>query len=135
MTPLRARAEVVAELIRAGLQVRLTSDAAVLRSLGPPAPAPATAPPDRRAVEVGRRVQAAARRLPWNVTCLHQAIAAQRMLRRRGLPQEVHISLRPAEDLAAHAWVTSGGSPVVGGDGGGDPRVATLSLPAGRGRR
>lgn len=133
MTTLLSRIEVVAELVRARLAVRLRSDAAVLRSLGTPARQPL--PTELRggqAAELGRRVQVAANRLPWHSSCLHKAIAAQRLLRRRGLPQEVHVSLRPGEELAAHAWVTSGGTPVVGGDGDGAPRVVTLSLPSGR---
>jgi hypothetical protein len=52
-------------------------------------------------------------------TCLTQALAAQVLLQRRGLPARVHIGVARDEEagLAAHAWVESQGRVVVGGSG------------------
>ena len=66
--------------------------------------------------EIGQRVARVARRLPLGAVCLHQAVAASGLLRRRGLPAEVHFGLtRSAEGaLVAHAWCTSAGVAVTG---------------------
>lgn len=120
--------EAVVELLLASLQVRSRPDAAVLRRLGVPSEIPhATAPPDLTAISVGRAVAGVARRLPWTPLCLPQAMAASRLLDRRGLPRELHLSARTGGGgLEAHAWVTSAGHPVIGGDGRGHMRVVTL---------
>jgi hypothetical protein len=70
-----------------------------------------------QAVLIGRTVAATANRLPWHPTCLRQALAVQRMLRRRGIPSQLHLGITSANDAAAHAWVTVDGQPVVGGRG------------------
>jgi hypothetical protein len=71
----------------------------------------------REAELVGRAIAGAARRLPWHPTCLRQALAAQRMLRRRGIASRLHLGVTGATATAAHAWVTVAGRPVVGGQG------------------
>jgi len=44
------------------------------------------------------------------VTCLERAVAAQRMLRRRGFPADLHIGVRPVPPgFEAHAWLTLDG--------------------------
>lgn len=88
---------------------------------------PATPPPggvgSERAAEVGRVVAAVARRLPWRADCLPQAIAAQRMLRRRRLPTRLVVGARaggaPGEDvtMALHAWLVHGDRVVIGRQG------------------
>jgi hypothetical protein len=57
--------------------------------------------------------------------CLTQAIAVQRLLRRRGYPAELRIGVRKGEDasLDAHAWVESGGEVVIGGRGLADDHI------------
>jgi hypothetical protein len=42
---------------------------------------------------VGRIVARIAHRLPRHPTCLRQGLAVQRMLRRRGMPSELHLGL------------------------------------------
>jgi Transglutaminase-like superfamily len=71
----------------------------------------------REAARVGRTVARAADRLPWHPTCLRQALAAQRMLRRRGIPSRLHLGVADATAGEAHAWVTVAGHPVVGQSG------------------
>lgn len=53
-------------------------------------------------------------------TCLPQALAAEALLTRGGLPAELQIGVKktPSGKLAAHAWVVSDGRIVVGDLGG-----------------
>jgi hypothetical protein len=62
-------------------------------------------------------VEAAARRLPWRTVCIEQGLAAQRMLRRRGIDARLHYGARndhSASKLEAHVWVTVDEVPVIG---------------------
>jgi len=62
-------------------------------------------------------VEAAARRLPWRTMCIEQGLAAQRMLRRRGIDARLHYGARndhSAGKLEAHVWVTVDGVAVIG---------------------
>jgi hypothetical protein len=54
---------------------------------------------------------------PWmNALCLPRAVAAQAMLRRRGIASRLCLGVACDEDaLAAHAWVEVGHEVVVGG--------------------
>jgi hypothetical protein len=65
-------------------------------------------------LQVGWAVQTAARRVPWQAVCLPQALAAGLMLRRRGIACNLNLGVVGSADLAAHAWVESGGVIVVG---------------------
>jgi hypothetical protein len=53
-----------------------------------------------------------------SATCLVQALAADALLRRRGVASELRIGVRTGRDpgvpLEAHAWVESGGAVVTG---------------------
>lgn len=71
-----------------------------------------------------------ARRVVPGATCLPQALTAESLLLRSGLPSQLHIGVRKAADdgLEAHAWVESDGRIVIGDLPGG---LATYSrLPA-----
>jgi transglutaminase superfamily protein len=71
-------------------------------------------------VEIARAVAwavaAAARRMPFEATCLPQAIAAQAMLRRRGVAASVYLGAGRDEEgrMEAHAWVDAAGIGVTG---------------------
>lgn len=66
--------------------------------------------------EVSWAVTAAARRVPWRAKCLEQGLAAQAMLRRRGLASVLHYGVKSeAGGLRAHVWITIDGRNVVGG--------------------
>jgi hypothetical protein len=56
--------------------------------------------------------------MPGVTTCLAQALAAQVLLGRRGLPAKVRIGVdqHNKERFLAHAWVESNGRIVVGGE-------------------
>ena len=67
--------------------------------------------PDR----VARAVQRVSRVVP-GATCLTQALAAQVLLERRGLPTRLRIGIRDrSQAMQAHAWLESGGMTVIGG--------------------
>src|SRR5262245_22144954 len=57
-----------------------------------------------------------AQRIIPSATCLPQAIAAEALLTRGGLPADLRIGVKKTSDgkLAAHAWVESDGRIVVG---------------------
>lgn len=60
-------------------------------------------------------VRRASRRLPIRCVCIHEGLAAQLMLRRRGFPALLHYGARTGdENLAAHVWVSVGGKIVIG---------------------
>ena len=67
---------------------------------------------------IARAIERGSRHAPRRATCLVQALAADAMLRRRGVPSVVHLGVlgqRPGgEPLEAHAWVESGGVVVTG---------------------
>jgi hypothetical protein len=42
-------------------------------------------------------------------------MAARGMLRRRGIPGELHLGIASTAPLSAHAWLTVGGHVVQGG--------------------
>ena len=62
-------------------------------------------------------VEAASRRMPWRTVCIEQGLAAQRMLRRRGIDARLHYGARNDHSvgrLEAHVWVTVDGVVVIG---------------------
>jgi len=66
---------------------------------------------------VGAAIERVARHHPVRVTCLMQAIAATRMLARRGIPSTTLFGVRRGEapHPDAHAWVQAGDVVVTGG--------------------
>jgi len=99
---------------------------------GLPPAVPLTAEQVREARRVGWAVMAVSRTRLLKTVCLGQAIAAQTMLKRRGIPSTLHLGVakeplspplieaRTILDkggLAAHAWVTTGGLFVTGSAG------------------
>jgi Transglutaminase-like superfamily len=61
---------------------------------------------------------AAARQVPWHAMCFQQGLAAQLMLRRRGIPSVLYYGAAPdgLNGLAAHVWVRDGDVNVIGGE-------------------
>ena len=61
-------------------------------------------------------VTAAAACVPFRAVCFPQAIALQRMARRRGIDAILHYGAAqdPASGLAAHVWVTVAGRGLLG---------------------
>jgi len=107
-------AEAGAAILAASLAIRLRP----FRDLAERLENPGTERPaaDREtAYWIRRSVLAWGRRLPWRAKCFEQGLAAAWMLRRRGLAYAVHYGAAKKEgDLAAHVWVMSGATPIVG---------------------
>ncbi|HEX4409643.1 MAG TPA: lasso peptide biosynthesis B2 protein [Xanthobacteraceae bacterium] len=77
----------------------------------------AAAPEQREFAEaVGWAVTRAARYVPFKAVCLPQAMAAQVMLKRRGILSVMHFGAGKGEDkpFDAHAWLDAAGVEVTG---------------------
>jgi hypothetical protein len=63
-------------------------------------------------------LQNCAPRVPWRALCFEQGLAAQLMLRRRGIPSVLHYgaAMDDQRGLTAHVWVGVGDIDVVGGE-------------------
>jgi hypothetical protein len=79
-------------------------------------------PTDQARVIIVRRIRwaiiTATRRVPWRAWCFQQGVAAQLMLRRRGIPSVLFYGAGPNDQsgLSAHVWVCDGGVDVIGAD-------------------
>ena len=117
----RRAVEAAAELARASLELRLTPSRRTVGLLGILQSAgqheAVAAGQLQTALRVGGTVTRVAACLPWHPTCLRQALAAQRMLRRRGIPCRLHLGVTGATTRQAHAWVTVGEEAVAGRPG------------------
>lgn len=73
-------------------------------------------------------VQSAAAHLPWRTDCLVRVLAADRLLRRKGLGPEFSLSAgkTDAGDFTAHAWLSCQGIELTGGS---NPDLGTLIAP------
>lgn len=72
---------------------------------------------ERRARQIGRVVQLAARFTPWDSNCYPQAVVARILLGWYGIPYCLFFGVRRDPDSAAflaHAWVASGRVRVTG---------------------
>jgi len=58
------------------------------------------------------------KRVPWRADCLVQAIAARRMLLRRGVASRIVLGVEtgPETGFGAHAWLAYGETVVTGGE-------------------
>jgi hypothetical protein len=122
---LRAEAAAMLIIVRLGLRILPYRTARQLldRSAGPAAEGPSI----EHVRRIARAVTVVARRLRGS-TCLVQALAANVMLRRRGLASEISIGVRRSGSgttkLEGHAWVEHDGTVILGAiDNLGDYRV------------
>src|SRR5205085_12645006 len=80
---------------------------------------PATPTPTGVDAAVADRVRwaigAAGRRLPWQPSCVPEALAGAVMLRRRAIPYRITIGVAADEVFEAHAWLEAGTVLVTGG--------------------
>jgi hypothetical protein len=76
----------------------------------------ATADQAHLAEDIGWAVTRAARYVPFKAVCLPQAMAAQVMLKRRGVQSVMHFGAAKGTDkpLDAHAWLDAAGVEVTG---------------------
>jgi hypothetical protein len=113
--------EALRGLAWAKLQVHLMPFRRLAPQLGrAQAETPPTVTPAERAIacDVSWAVQTAARYVPLGFVCLPQAIAAKRMLDRRGVANTLYLGVALEEkdpnDLLAHAWLRAGDKIVTG---------------------
>ena len=118
--------EAVVYLLAARLALIFVPFPRLARRLGtfvPPADARAAqaanrATPDQAqlAEDIGWAVTRAARYVPFKAVCLPQAMAAQVMLKRRGVQSVMHFGAAKGTDkpLDAHAWLDAAGVEVTG---------------------
>jgi transglutaminase superfamily protein len=89
-----------------------------------------------RALMVSRvrwAVLASARRVPWRALCFEQGLAAQLMLRRRGIASALYFGVASSDPkgLAAHVWVRDGDVDIVGAESASEFTVlATFPSPS-----
>lgn len=73
----------------------------------------------RQAARIARIVGKVCDKTPWESKCLVRALAAQRLLCRRGLSSTLYLGCGMEEGkMVAHAWLRFGEMYVTGGDGG-----------------
>ncbi len=67
-------------------------------------------------IKVQRAIFYVWKRFPWKPTCFHRALAAQAMLRRRGVSTTLYYGAAtlPERGLTGHVWVQDGSIGVVG---------------------
>jgi hypothetical protein len=87
------------------------------RAATPPASFPIRQPGPAR--QIGLAVRTMSHYMPWQSTCLVQALAAQAMLRRRRLPGTLYLGVArtPEQQLEAHAWLQHGPVILTGAQG------------------
>jgi hypothetical protein len=118
--------EAAGDLLAARLAVLFVPFPQLARSLGElvtssdPRIVAASAASSPRAVAIARDVSwavtRAARYVPFSAVCLPQAMAARRMLKRRGVASVMHFGAAKGQvkPLDAHAWLDAAGVEVTG---------------------
>ncbi|WP_158241569.1 lasso peptide biosynthesis B2 protein [Novosphingobium sp. TH158] len=125
--------EAAAELTAATIAIRCMPFRVILRSAGRAAQQPPSGKAARLAIcdRIKWAIGACAPRLPWRPLCFPQGLAAQRMLRRRGVPSVFYYGARiEDEGMSAHVWVCDGERVIVGGKVPADMRVLLRVPPA-----
>ena len=116
--------EAAVELLRASALVRFAPFRVSVRSSASPLGERMNRDPTG---DVRWAIDLASRNLPWRIVCFQRGLAAQAMLRRRGIDARLHYGAGLAEgDLAAHVWVTVGERIVIGEDEAADHRCMAV---------
>lgn len=80
---------------------------------------PSVAPVSRVADRIGWAITAIAKDWPRSMSCLVRAVAAEAMLRRRGIASDLRFGVRndrnKADPFSAHAWLERDGLVLIGG--------------------
>ena len=72
----------------------------------------------REVKRIRRAIIVSAAQVPWRAVCFQQGLAAQFMLRRRGVPSVLYYgaALDNGSGLSTHVWVRDGDVDVIGGE-------------------
>lgn len=110
--------EIAWEMARARLELLRVPFREIAATLGEPGrETPEEAPPDRLPPRVGGHVRSLSTVLPWECRCLVQALAARRVLQRRGCPTTLYLGVRRrGEGLEAHAFLRWGSRILTGAE-------------------
>lgn len=105
-----------AALAYARLALALLPFAKAIR-IGSVALGPKTEPQDDAVAKWVSAVTRASYVAPWRAVCIHQGLALQRLLRRRGVAAVLCYGTAQLDgELKSHVWVTVGERTVIGGD-------------------
>jgi hypothetical protein len=65
-----------------------------------------------------KAINGLSRRTPWQSTCLVKALAANRILAKRGIKSHLHLGVKRSktQGIEAHAWLTVGSKVILGGE-------------------
>lgn len=108
--------EAATALARASLALNVLPFARAIRFGAVDLP-PSDAADTARIREWVRAVRRASYALPWRNVCIHQGLALQRLLRRRGVPAVLcYGTSQTSGELKAHVWVKVGDEIVIGGE-------------------
>lgn len=123
----RLLAETIVALVSARVGLRVCSFGRLRRWLARLDDRPEQSDDRIEVADIRWALRAATANLPGEFTCLHAALAATAVCRRRGLPAELRIGVTTDDEgIAAHAWVDVEGT-VIGGTA---SRYAPLPLEA-----
>ena len=79
--------------------------------------------------KISQAIHRAAIYTPWESSCLIQALTAQKMLQKRGIPGAFYLGVAKDDGkLLAHAWSRCGNQIVTGGEGHNEFRVLSTFL-------
>ncbi|WP_326525154.1 lasso peptide biosynthesis B2 protein [Sphingomonas sp.] len=130
----RAAAEAFVWLVAASLVVRFAPFRTIATIARRRVDARPPADPGRQVALVGWAVAAAARRARFRAVCIERGLAAQAMLRRRGIATTLHYGVaRAGGNLTAHVWVRWGEHDVAGGAEAAGFRELAVFTPDGTG--
>lgn len=128
----RALAEAFATLVIVSASVRLLPFRAIADATARPVRAPAPQDPAATIALVAWAVRVVARRARFRAVCIEQGVAAQAMLRRRGVAATLHYGVaKDGDGLSAHVWVRAGMCDVVGCEEARGFRLLASFAPAG----
>jgi hypothetical protein len=78
-------------------------------------------PPEQthKAAQIGRAIRRIQPFTPWDSNCLAQALAARRMLQKRGIPCTTYLGavIEAPKGIIAHAWLRAGLHIITGAQG------------------
>ncbi|MCA9795142.1 MAG: lasso peptide biosynthesis B2 protein [Candidatus Eremiobacteraeota bacterium] len=109
--------ELFLELLWLSLALRVVPFRRLARLLGQQGAQTPPAHPDQdhpTVLRVAGYTPRLARLLPWRCACLPQAMAAKRVLVRRGYRSTLYLGVRKDDALEAHAWLRYGNRIVTG---------------------
>lgn len=106
------------QLINAWITVRLLHPKKYLSKIEPSNSAFNTHINIKKSKLIAGVINGIAARTPWTSTCLIKAVAADRMLQKRGIRHQLHFGVNKGKGktLEAHAWLSVEGEVIVGGE-------------------